>query len=89
MDDSNIITDDLEQKIGFYKDLKAMLKSAMIDAIKADRYLEVITPEAVDLLDDLEKFKSYDGLLVLSENNGMVYTITPYKAPEYKEDLNN
>lgn len=86
MDDSNIITDDLDQKIGFYKDLKNMLKSTMIQAINDDRYLEVITPEAVDLLDDLEKFKSYDGLLVLSENNGMGYTITPYKAPEYKEN---
>ena len=81
----NVITDDLEQKIGFYKDLKDMLKSAMIDAIKADRYLEVITPEELELLDDLEKYKDFGGLLVLSDNNGMGYTITPYKAPEYKE----
>lgn len=75
----NIITDSDDNTIGFYKDLKEMLKGAMIQSIKDDKYLDTITPEELELLSDLESFSECEELLILSDNNGMGYTLKTYR----------
>ena len=78
---NNVITDGFENQIGFYNDLKEMLKDTMINEIKGDNFA-AINPEMVELLEDLDKYQDYGGLLVISENNGMGWTVTKYTGEE-------
>lgn len=63
--------------IGYYKDLKAELKKIIEDYIKEDNWEEA--KDMVDLLLDLNERTDNGNLLVLSDNNGMGYTIKEYE----------
>lgn len=76
----NVILNDMDESIGYYKDLYAMFESVIIDALK-DHDTET-AQEQIEYLLELDEHKDYNGLLVLSMNNGMGFT-----AKEYKHDI--
>lgn len=74
----NTITNDDGDTLGFYKDLKTLLISEIEEELKHDNY-EVIGDDRRELLEELDRFKEYEELLILSENNGMGYTVKTYR----------
>ena len=76
-DKDNVILNDMDESIGYYKDLYAMFESVIIDALK-DHDTET-AQEQIEYLMELDEFKDYDGLLILSMNNGFGFTAKPYK----------
>ena len=76
-DSQNIIFDsNTEDTIGFYSDLARFYKSLIKDKIDLNEYEEA--KDLTDELTEIDEFKDYDGLLVLSENNGMGFTCKKY-----------
>lgn len=73
----NVIFNDMDESIGYYKDLYAMFESVIVDALK-DGDTET-AKEQIEYLVELDEYKDYDDLLVLSMNNGMGFTAKPYK----------
>lgn len=73
----NVILNDMDESIGYYKDLYAMFVSVIENALK-DGDPET-AQEQVECLVDMLEWKDYDGLLVLSMNNGMGFTIREYE----------
>ena len=75
----NCIFDDRDNStIGFYKDIKAGLKKQAEEYLEDDNWEEA--KDISDLLLDLEGWADNERLLVLSDNNGMGYTIREYKG---------
>lgn len=82
-DNQNIIFDsNTDDTIGFYSDLVRLYKSLIKDKIDLNEYEEA--KDLTDELAEIDEFNDYDGLLVLSQNNGMGFTVKPYK-PEKGE----
>lgn len=77
---NNVIYNDYDECIGYFDDLVALYKGMMKNEIDLDNMEEVqhLTEELVELY----KLEDYDGLIVLSENNGMGFTATKYKELE-------
>ena len=75
--DNCIFDDNTNGSIGFYKDLKAGLKKQAEEFIADDNWEEA--KDIADLLLDLEAWADNERLLVLSDNNGMGYTIKEYE----------
>lgn len=73
----NVILNDMDESIGYYKDLYAMFESVIVDALK--NHDTETAQEQVGYLVEIDEFKDYDGLLVLSMNNGMGFTAKPYE----------
>lgn len=73
----NVIFNDMDESIGYYKDLYAVFESVIVDALK-DHDTET-AQEQIEYLMELDEFKDYDGLLVLSMNNGMGFSAKPYE----------
>lgn len=65
-----------DETIGFYEDVFKGYKALIEEALQADNIEEVnsLTEELTEIMD----WKDYEGLLVLSENNGMGFTCKPY-----------
>lgn len=76
-DKDNVILNDMDESIGYYKDLYASIASVAIDALN-DGDAET-AQEQCEYLVELDEWKDYDGLLVLSMNNGMGFTAKPYE----------
>lgn len=76
MGDNVIYTDD-DSVIGFYKDLERLL-CEQIDKLVGEKNYEEAS-STLDNLKDLTALKEYEGLIILSDNNGMGFTATPYK----------
>lgn len=66
--------------VGYCEDLKAGLKKIIENYIKEDNWEEA--KELADVLLDLNGWADNGNLLVLSDNNGMGYTIKEYKRGE-------
>lgn len=78
----NTIYTDMDDTIGFYKDLARGYKEMISQAVNSEDY-----EEAKDLMGQLEEIKEYseyDDLLILSMNNGMGFTCKPYKTKQPK-----
>ena len=78
----NTIYTDMDETIGFYKDLVKGYKEMVNEAIEKDDY-----EEAKDLMEQLEEimeYSEYDDLLILSMNNGMGFTCKPYQTKQTK-----
>ena len=73
----NVIFNDMDESIGYYKDLKAGFEEVIADAHKQNDTDTVV--EQAEYLKEMEDYKDYDGLLVLSMNNGMGFTCEPYR----------
>jgi len=76
----NVILNDMDESIGYYKDLYAMFVDVIEDALKKGD--TDTAQEQIEYLVELDEWKDYDGLLVLSMNNGMGFTAKPYKKGE-------
>lgn len=83
----NIIETDNGDLIGYYSDLSAELYNMAKGEL--DNLCMYDTQEVIDKLELLKElddnWEDYDGLLVLSENNGMGYTIREYKKEKTGE----
>ena len=78
----NVILNDMDESIGYYKDLYAMFADVIKGALDGG---DVDTAkEQIEYLEEMEGYKDYEDLLVLSMNNGMGFTCRPYK-PSAKE----
>lgn len=78
----NTIFNDMDETIGYYSDLVRGYKKLIKEAVERDDY-----EEAKDLMGQLEEINEWtdcDGLLVLSMNNGMGFTVKPYKTKQPK-----
>lgn len=73
----NFITTDTGDTIGFYKDLSNFDKKQMHLAVDKNDWESVET--FIEIQRMLDKYIEYDGLLVISDHNGMGYTVEPYK----------
>ena len=73
-----IYNDNDNSIIGYYKDIKAGLKKIIEDYIKEDNWDEV--KDMTEVLQELNEMDDKGALLVLSDNNGMGYTISEYKG---------
>lgn len=76
----NVILNDMDESIGYYKDLYASIASVAIDALN-DGDAET-AQEQCEYLVEMSEWKDYGDLLVLSMNNGMGFTCKPYKKGE-------
>lgn len=74
----NIIFNDNDEAIGYYSDLVKFYKKAIKDDIDANQYDEA--KQAIDELQEIDEWTDEDGLLILSENNGMGFTCKQYKG---------
>ena len=76
-DKSNTIFNDMDETLGYYKDIVALYQDLISGATERNDMEEV--KMLADELNEINEFKEYDGLLVLSENNGMGFTAKPYR----------
>lgn len=75
--DNWIFNDNTENTYGFYGGMKAELIAQLKEFTRDEDWEKV--QEMTELLTDLEEWKESDNMLVLSENNGMGYTIKEYE----------
>lgn len=73
----NVILNDMDESIGYYKDLVALYKYLINEATK-DNDTENIAYLA-EQLEEINEFEEYTDLLVLSMNNGMGFTCKKYE----------
>ena len=76
----NIIHNDKDEVIGYYKDLRELIIENITTNVK-DGYHEQAIDDCKNLI-DLDRLKDYKDLIVLSENNGMGFTARKYKGEE-------
>lgn len=74
----NIIYNDMDESIGYYKDFVKLYKGLIKDATDKGDWEEI--EYLVEQIKEIEDFREYNGLLILSENNGMGLTVNPYKG---------
>lgn len=73
----NVIMNSMDDLIGYYKDLVAYTTACLEDYVKDEDWEQV--KGMADLLLEMDEWAENENLLVLSENNGMGYTIREYK----------
>lgn len=73
----NNITEKYDSLIGYYDELKKYLKDCLMLQVEQDNMDEV--RDIADYIDELNELSEYDGLIILSENNGMGFTARKYK----------
>ena len=74
----NCIFDDRNNNsIGFYNDLKRGLEEQGVEFMKSGDYEQAQVN--CDILLELGKLREFDGLIVISDNNGMGWTCEKYK----------
>lgn len=87
--DNNVILTDMDESIGFYKDLYKMFEEVINDALK-DGDVDT-AKEQMEYLEELNEHKHYTGLLLLSMNNGMGFTcqrlVDSEAIKQWKEEL--
>ena len=80
MSDNVIFNDNNNDTIGFYTDLMKLIKGQAKEAIDNNEYEQA--KDMVEIMEELYDKRDYDGLLVLSDGNGMGYIINEYKKGE-------
>lgn len=73
----NTITNDKDELIGYYSDLVKEIKDNAGEALIANEYEQV--EDMLEVLRMLDRYTDEDGLLVISEHNGMGITVEKYK----------
>lgn len=76
----NIIFNDMDESIGYYKDFVKLYKDLIKGATDSRNWEEV--ESLLEQIKEIEDYREYNGLLILSENNGMGFTCNPYKPEE-------
>lgn len=80
MSDNVIFNDNNNDTIGFYSDLMKLIKEQTKEAIDNHEY--EMAKDMVEIMEELYDKRDYDGLLVLSDCNGMGYIIKEYEKGE-------
>lgn len=80
MSDNAIFNDNNNDTIGFYSDLMKLIKEQTKEAIDNHEY--EMAKDMVEIMEELYDKRDYDGLLVLSDGNGMGYIIKEYEKGE-------
>ena len=76
----NIIYTDNDEAIGFYNDLYKLFVEQITDLLKG-RDIENAQTQ-IENLNELADLCNYDGLIIVSDNNGMGFTAKKYKGEE-------
>lgn len=79
----NLINDGNDDMIGFYPDIKKYYNRIIKEYVD-DGDLESAGDMMAELK-DVDEYKNYTGLLILSENNGMGFTCKKYTGKECEE----
>ena len=79
----NTIFNDMDETLGYYKDIVALYQDLINGATKRNDMEEVKL--RAEELDEINEYRDHEGLLVLSENNGMGFTCKPYKEGHENE----
>ena len=75
---NNIIYNDKDEAIGYYSDLVKLYKGMIKERVDANDYDEA--QSLMEQLKEIDEWTDNDGLLILSENNGMGFTCRQYKG---------
>lgn len=78
----NTIYTDMDETIGFYKDLARGYKEMISQAVNREDYEDA--KGLMEQLEEIKEYSEYDDLLILSENNGMGFTCKSYKTKQPK-----
>lgn len=78
---NNIIETDRDEVIGFYNDLYKMYVEQITDLLKSRNIEEAQTQ--LENLNEMADLCNYDGLIILSDNNGMGFTAKKYAPCRY------
>lgn len=78
----NTIFNDMDETIGYYSDLVKGYKKLIKEAVERDDYEEA--KDLMEQLEEINEWTDYDGLLVLSMNNGMGFTCRQYQPKQSK-----
>lgn len=73
---NNIITNDKDEVIGYYNDLYNMYVEEITNLLKSHSLEEAQLQ--LENLNEMADLCNYDGLIVLSDNNGMGFTARKY-----------
>lgn len=76
----NVILNDMDESIGYYKDLYAMFVYVIKDALNDGDV--TAAKEQIEYLEEMDEYKDFPDLLVLSMNNGMGLSVRPYKGSD-------
>ena len=76
----NVILNDMDESIGYYKDLYAMFVDVIKDALNDGDV--TAAKEQIEYLEEMDEYKDFPDLLVLSMNNGMGLSVRPYKGSD-------
>lgn len=79
---SNVIINDFGDIIGYYSDLVKEIKEDATKSLTANEYEQV--RQQLEVLEMLDDWTDTDGLLVISEHNGMGLTVEQYKGDNKK-----
>lgn len=74
---NNIITNDRDEVIGYYNDLYKMYVEEITNLLNG-RNIEEAQLQ-LENLNEMAELCNYDGLIVLSDNNGMGFTASKYE----------
>lgn len=74
----NIIYNQNDEAIGYYSDLVKLYKSMIKERVDANDYDEA--QSLMEQLKEIDEWTDNDGLLILSDNNGMGFTCRQYKG---------
>ena len=77
MSKDNIIYTDNDEAIGFYNDLYKLFVEQIINLLNS-RDIENAQTQ-IENLNDLAELCNYDGLIIVSDNNGMGFTASKYE----------
>ena len=75
---ANVIEKSDDSLYGFYSDLREHLEAEGAEALKAGNWEGL--QNIVECLASLEALNKYDGLIVISSNNGMGWAANKYQA---------
>lgn len=79
---SNVIYNNNDETIGYYNDLYKVFAEEIKNNL--DSHDIEGAKEQMEYLEEMSELANYDGLIVLSMNNGMGFTAKPYE-PEKGE----
>ena len=81
---NNIITNDRDEVIGYYNDLYKMYVEEITNLLNGHSLEEA--QSQLENLNELAELCNYDGLIILSNNNGMGFVAKPYEPESNNND---
>ena len=73
-----IYNSNTDETYGLYSDLVKFYKGEIKSAVDKNEYDNAV--DLIEQLQEIDNYTDYDGVLVLSMNNGMGFTVNKYKG---------